>query len=104
MNSDAKFDAWSAGQSYDHYMGRWSRMIAAQYLGWLKAPADTDWLEIGCGTGALTKQILAATSPRSIMATDASADFVGHAQSAIADSRASFETSDAQQLRFEPAT
>lgn len=104
MVSDATYDTWSAGQSYDQYMGRWSRMIAARYLDWLQAPGDADWLEIGCGTGALTQQILEKMSPRSIIATDASADFVGHARSTISDKRASFETTDAQKLRFVTAS
>ncbi|WP_432817345.1 class I SAM-dependent methyltransferase [Sulfitobacter sp. JB4-11] len=102
--TDAKFDAWSAGQSYDRYMGRWSRMIAARFLEWLDAPHGADWLEIGCGTGALTETILATASPNRIMATDASADFVGHARSAITDARASFKVVDAQNLDVEPAS
>ena len=104
MKTDAKYDTWSAGQSYDQYMGRWSRLIAANYLNWLNAPINADWLEIGCGTGALTGTILTSASPRSIIATDASEDFVEHAKSTITDKRASFEVSDAQKNRFEAAS
>ena len=38
MDTDTKFDAWTAGQSYEHYMGRWSRLVAARFLDWLEAP------------------------------------------------------------------
>jgi len=104
MESDTRHDAWSAGQSYDQYMGRWSKKIAAKYLDWLDAPPDADWLEIGCGTGALTSAILAKAAPRSIVATDASADFVAYARSQISDPRATFETAKAQKLGLNSAS
>jgi len=98
MSGDAEFDAWSAGQSYEHYMGRWSRKIAAEFVNWLQPPKDADWLEIGCGTGALTETILGQATPRSIKATDQSSDFVEHVRSAIGDPRASFAVADALNL------
>jgi SAM-dependent methyltransferase len=98
MLAGKTFDAWSAGQSYEDYMGRWSRSVAAEFLGWLDAPAGADWLEIGCGTGALTAGVLSACSPRSILATDPSNDFVDYARQAIQDPRARFEKADAQHL------
>lgn len=104
MTEDAKFDAWSAGQSYEHYMGRWSRMVAAKYINWLNAPSKADWLEIGCGSGALTQTILVNASPHSILATDASDDFVAHARAATTDDRANFQTANAQKLPFEDAS
>lgn len=98
MNHEAKYDSWSAGQNYEYYMGRWSRMIASKFLAWLAPPQAADWLEIGCGTGALTSGILQNCSPRSVLATDASEDFLGHARSGINDPRASFKTATAQEL------
>ncbi|MDA8747262.1 class I SAM-dependent methyltransferase [Litoreibacter sp.] len=104
MTNDAKFDTWSAGQSYEHYMGRWSRKVAAKYINWLDAPSKSDWLEIGCGSGALTQTILANASPHSIMAIDASDDFVAHARAATTDDRLTFQTANAQVLPFEDAS
>ncbi len=98
MSSGAAFDAWSAGDSYEHYMGRWSRLVAAEFLRCLDAPAGGDWLEIGCGTGALTAAILSHAAPRSILATDASEEFVAHARKAIADPWARFEAADGRSL------
>ncbi len=59
MTSTARHDTWSAGEHYERYMGRWSRQIATRYLDWLDAPRDAAWLDLGCGTGALTQTILA---------------------------------------------
>ena len=98
MSSNSEHDAWSAGKNYEHYMGRWSRQIAERFVEWLGPPENSDWLEVGCGTGALTKTVLAQCSPCSILAIDQSAEFVSHAKSAINDGRIRFETADAQQL------
>ena len=94
----SEFDAWSAGQSYEHSMGRWSRKIAATFVNWVDAPAGADWLEVGCGTGALTEAVLANAAPRTILSTDSSADFVDHAASQILDDRATFKVADAAHL------
>lgn len=98
MTEPATFDAWSAGASYEHYMGRWSRRVAADFVDWLEAPKDADWLEIGCGTGALTAAVLSRGAPRSILATDQSADFVGHARRTTDDPRVRFEAAGAGSL------
>lgn len=98
MEPSAKFDAWSAAQSYERYMGRWSRRVAARFLDWLEPPRDADWLEVGCGTGALTATVLARCAPRAMLSIDQSAAFVAHAGSAIDDKRVRFEVADALKL------
>ncbi|MFD3191761.1 class I SAM-dependent methyltransferase [Sedimentitalea sp. HM32M-2] len=98
MATQTEFDAWSAGQSYEHYMGRWSRRVAAEFLRWLNPPADRDWLEVGCGTGALTQSILSLAAPKSVLATDQSADFVTHAEAETPDGRVTFGVADAMRL------
>ena len=101
MATTSEFDAWSAGQSYEHYMGRWSRKVAAAFLDWLEPDADADWIEIGCGSGALTEAVLTACAPRSILATDQSPDFLAHTESTIDDPRARFAVADAGALPAE---
>jgi SAM-dependent methyltransferase len=100
MASASDYDSWSAGQNYEHYMGRWSRRIAEAFLGRIATPENADWLEIGCGTGALTASILSACSPRSLVAVDQSADFAAYAAKGIADARVRFEVADVQDLPF----
>ena len=51
-----------------------------------RAPRDAAWLEIGCGTGALTATILAECAPQSVVSIDASEDFVAHIRSATTTS------------------
>lgn len=104
MNKTAEFDAWSAGQNYEHYMGRWSRRIAAKFVEWLAPPRDAAWLEVGCGTGALTATVLAECAPRSILSTDPSEAFLAHARSTIDEGRVRFEVASTQGLPADDAS
>jgi SAM-dependent methyltransferase len=97
-------DVWAAGDLYEPYVGRWSRLVAREFLAWLAVPAGKDWLDVGCGTGALTQTILAAANPRSVKGIDPSAGFIEYARARTTDPRASFAVGDAQQLPVEPAS
>jgi 2-polyprenyl-3-methyl-5-hydroxy-6-metoxy-1,4-benzoquinol methylase len=46
-------DAWTSGDAYEPYVGRWSRLVAREFLEWLAVPPGGRWLDVGCGTGAL---------------------------------------------------
>lgn len=98
MNQPAQFDAWSAGQNYEHYMGRWSRQMAAEFLHWLTPPRRAGWLEVGCGTGALTATLLSECNPKTVLAIEPSKDFIAYARSMVTDKRVSFEIADASKL------
>ncbi len=100
----ANHDTWRAGQSYEIYMGRWSREIAVRFLDWLEAPQYADWIDIGCGTGALTETILQRCSPKSVTGVEPSEGFVSHARESIRDIRVSFELASAEQLPFDAAS
>src|SRR5689334_2990070 len=71
-------------------MGRWSRRLAPEFLGWLRPPMDARWLEIGCGTGALTAAIVSSCQPRTVLAIDPSEPFVAHARERVRDPRVTF--------------
>ena len=86
MGEGARHDAWPAGESYDLYMGRWSRRIAPRFVDWLALPDGRDWVEVGCGTGALSAAILAGAAPASLMAIEPSEGFLARAQENVADS------------------
>ena len=98
MTDSAKHDAWRAGDSYDAYMGRWSKKIAVRFLDWLNVGERLDWLDVGCGTGALSSAVLSRCNPRSLVGVEQSAGFVATAQRNINDERARFEVGDAQKL------
>lgn len=96
-------DTWAAGKLYEPYVGRWSRLVAKDFLTWLDMSPNLDWLDVGCGTGALTGIILQHAKPRSVKGVDPSTGFTEHARAHITDPRATFETADAQSLPFDSA-
>jgi len=104
MTQTSRHDAWQAGDSYDRYMGRWSRQIAPRFLDWMGAADGRDWLEVGCGTGALSAAILARCHPRSLLSIDASEGFIAKARSNVPDARVEFRVGDAQALAADPAS
>jgi SAM-dependent methyltransferase len=92
-------DNWANGKLYERYVGRWSRPVAREFLKWLAVPANRQWLDVGCGTGALSQTILEEAEPAGITALDRSEAFLGFASSQIADKRVRFEVGDAGALR-----
>lgn len=93
-------DVWADGAAYDGYVGRWSRLVATEFVATLGVPAGRAWLDVGCGAGALTAAILAGASPVSVDAVDPSRGFLEYARARVADERARFHTGDAQALEF----
>jgi SAM-dependent methyltransferase len=104
MAQTSRHDAWQAGDSYEAYMGRWSRRIAPGFLDWLDAPKGLEWLEVGCGTGALSSAIVARCNPRSLIAIDQSEGFLAKARSNVPDDRVVFQVGDAQTLTVESSS
>jgi SAM-dependent methyltransferase len=97
-------DAWDSGDAYEPYVGRWSRLVAREFLGWLAVPAGRRWLDVGCGTGALAQTILALAAPGKVVGVDPSPAYVAFARERVNDPRAEFEVGDAQALQAASAT
>jgi SAM-dependent methyltransferase len=97
-------DVWAAGAAYEPYVGRWSRLVAREFLNWLAIPAGARWLDVGCGTGALSETILSNASPVSVTGLDHSYSYVAFARAHVRDPRASFEVGDAMALPAQAGT
>lgn len=91
-------DEWALGDAYDAYMGRWSRRVASEFVPWIAVEPGSCWLEVGCGTGALTSTVCLLAEPRSIMACDPSTPFVDHARKNMADPRVAHAAASAEAL------
>ena len=91
----------AGGDSYDLYMGPWSRQVAPRFLDWLEVAPGADWLEVGCGTGALTAAILDKCTPRSLVSIDPSSGFLTKARVNVPDSRVEFVVGGAERLPVE---
>ncbi|HYM15105.1 MAG TPA: methyltransferase domain-containing protein [Dehalococcoidia bacterium] len=91
-------DSWVGGDAYESYVGRWSRRVAGVFLAWLAIPPGASWLDVGCGTGALSQAILATAAPRAVHGVDPSESFVAYARQHAQDTTAAFTVGDAQAL------
>ena len=94
-------ERWSGGDAYEAYIGRWSRKVAPLFVDWLAIPPGARWLDVGCGTGALTGAILEHAAPGSVLGVDPSADFIKVAARRQTDPRARFAVADAAALPVE---
>jgi SAM-dependent methyltransferase len=83
-------DRWAAGSTYEDFMGRWSRRLATPFVSWLRIPRGAHWLDVGCGTGALTAAICRDADPASVVGCDPAERFVEFARNRSRDPRASF--------------
>lgn len=91
-------EVWADGEAYEAYVGRWSRHVAERFVRSLDLPAGLRWLDVGCGTGALTSTILVLADPAQVIGVDASDGFVAHASRRVGDPRAAFHVGDARSL------
>ena len=99
----ATTDVFDSGRAYEAYVGRWSRQAALDFLRWLQPAPGLRWLDVGCGTGALTATLLTTVEPASVVGVDPSPQFVEHTRKTTVDPRASFAVGSAMQLDFEDA-
>ena len=98
MSDASQHDVWAIGEGYERYVGRWSRLVAPKFIQWLAVPGQRKWLDVGCGTGALTRAILQQASPVSIVGLEPSEGFLALARAQTTDSRAEFRQGDGQAL------
>jgi SAM-dependent methyltransferase len=88
------------GETYERLMGRWSRLVAERFLDWLNPPANVSWLDVGCGNGAFTEELIARCAPSAVTAIDPSDDQIAYARTRQAAGMADFRVGDAQNLLF----
>jgi SAM-dependent methyltransferase len=91
-------EAWAVGDAYEAYVGRWSRRVGEAFLHWLDVPARRHWLDVGCGTGALTATVLTVADPAQVIGVDTSEGFLATARARIVDTRSTFCAGNAQSL------
>jgi SAM-dependent methyltransferase len=79
-------------------VGRWSRPVAIEFLEWLAVPRARAWLDVGCGTGALSETILRHRSPAHLNALDASLPYLTQARHQLAGTNTALILGLAQQM------
>lgn len=85
---------------YDRTMGAWSGLVAERFLDWLRPGRALDWLDLGCGTGALTEAVHRQSAPRSLFGLDPAEAFTGFARRRPVGHFAQFAEGVAEDLPF----
>jgi len=75
-----------------------------KFLSWLDTPRNLRWLDVGCGNGAFTEEIIARCAPATVMAIDPSDEQLAHARTRLGAKMAQFQVGDAHNLSFSDST
>src|SRR5215831_1891991 len=92
------------GAAYERMIGRWSRMVAQSFLDWLNPSKNLRWLDVGCGNGAFTEELIARCAPSAVTAVDPSDDQLRYARTRPGVKMTNFQVGDAQNLPFADST
>ena len=69
-----------AAEAYDRFMGRYSTQLAPAFADFAGVEAGQRVLDVGCGPGALTAELVRRLGPQAVSAVDPSEPFVAAAR------------------------
>ena len=95
---------FSDGEVYERLMGRWSRQAGKIFLAWLDTPKNLRWLDVGCGNGAFTEELIVCCAPAIVVGIDPSDDQLAYARMRPGAKIADFRVGDARDLPFADAS
>lgn len=95
---------YSNPTAYERFMGRWSARLAPLFIRFAGIGDGQRVLDVGCGTGSLSRALLAAGPGLSVVGVDPVEDYIAFARQSVLDTRATFQTSAAESLPLPDAT
>ena len=99
-----KQEMFAESESYELFMGRWSRRLAPLLVTFASVGERDAILDVGSGTGALAIAVAEAAPSARITGIDPSNTYVRYAQARAKSDRVRFLVGDAQQLEMADAT
>ena len=78
--------------------------MAREFVAWLAMAPGARWLDVGCGTGALTQTILHDANPSQVDGIDPSQGYLALARQQTQDPRVRFGIGDARSLAADSAS
>jgi ubiquinone/menaquinone biosynthesis C-methylase UbiE len=88
------------GATYEKMMGIWSRSVGEIFLDWLAPAKGLTWIDVGCGNGAFTENIVDRCAPAEVQGIDPSEGQLAFARTRAAARLAKFQQGDARALPF----
>jgi SAM-dependent methyltransferase len=88
-------------EAYDRHVGRYSPELAGALIGAAGVRPGQRAVDVGCGPGALTTELVALLGPENVAAVDPSVPFVEACRRRLPGTRA--EVASAEELPFEDA-
>ena len=85
-------------EAYDRFMGRYSVLLAPLMASFAGVAGDQRVLDVGCGPGALTTELVTRLGPASVTAVDTSEQFVSAARERLPGVKV--ERASAERLPF----
>ncbi len=89
------------GAAYERMMGIWSRFVGNTFLDWLAPQPRLCWVDVGCGNGAFTEEIVQRCAPKEVRAVDPSEGQLAFARTRPCAHLAQFQQGDAMHLPFQ---
>ena len=86
--------------AYEHFMGRWSRQLSPRFVKFAGIADGERVLDVGCGTGSLTRVMLVSADAKNIVGIDLADVYLESARQTIRDPRVDFKAGDATSLPF----
>jgi SAM-dependent methyltransferase len=100
VSEDNFSPALAHAEAYEAFMGRWSRRCGHSFLAWLGLRSGLRWLDVGCGTGALTDCILKDCAPAGVTGIDPAAPHIEYAKKELPADHVRFEVGNGCALPF----
>ena len=88
-----------AADAYDRFMGRYSVPLAAPFMEFAGVASERQVLDVGCGPGALTAELVERLGPSAVTAVDPSESFVAAARERFPE--VTVRRASAEELPFE---
>lgn len=85
-------------------MGRWSARLAPVFLDFVALAPGGRVLDVGCGTGVLSRAIRARCADVAVAGIDPAEDLVAHARAQMGEDALGFQVGDALALPFRDAS
>ena len=101
-DAEAKMFAMSAG--YERFMGRWSRLLAPNFIAFAGVTNGNRVLDVGTGTGSAAAAVEASMPASEVVGIDPSAGSSPTRRRTPSPGRAHFEVGDAQALTLNDAS